>query len=54
MGNKRDYPDSPYEFIKEHEFKDSLEVYTNSTTLIPVSRVKELIEHYFKVYETDY
>lgn len=35
------------EFVKSYSFKDSEEVYTNGSNLIPVFRVEQMLEHYY-------
>jgi len=47
MDNIMNFPDSWEDFIKDYQFKDSDEVYTNGSDLIPVFRVMQMIEHYF-------
>ena len=42
------YPETIEEFIKQYSFKDTEEIYTNGTELIPVFRVMQAIEHYIK------
>ena len=39
------FPDDWREFLKDYSFRDSEEVYTNGSNLIPVFRVEQLIEH---------
>lgn len=46
MGETMDFPKTPQEFIEQNKFKDSEEVYTNGADLVPVFRVKQMIEHY--------
>lgn len=41
-------PDTPEEFIKDHQFVDTKEYYTNGSELISVYRVEQMIEHYFR------
>ena len=41
------FPENWEEFIKDYSFKDSEEVYTNGTVLVPVFRVEQMVEHYF-------
>lgn len=47
MGETMDFPKTPQEFIEQYKIKDSKEVYTNGSDLVPVFRVKQMIEHYF-------
>ena len=35
------------EFIEQYSFTDKEQVYTNGAELIPVFRVKQMLEHYF-------
>ena len=49
MGNNiMDFPADWKDFLKSYAFKDSEETYTNGSELIPVFRVEQMIEHYFK------
>ena len=41
------FPDTFEEFLEQYSFKDDRKVYTNGTTLIPVFRVNQMIDHYF-------
>lgn len=47
MGERMFFPETPEEFLADYEFKDSEEIYTNGAMLIPVFRVKQMMEHYF-------
>lgn len=40
-------PETPEEFIQMYSFKDSQELYTNGSQLMPVYRVEQLLEYYF-------
>lgn len=46
MGETMDFPKTPQEFIEQYKFKDSQEVYTNGADLVPMFRVRQMIEHY--------
>ena len=46
MGDIMSFPKTAEEFINDYKFKDRFEVYTNGSDLIPVFRVKQMIEHY--------
>lgn len=46
MNNVMDFPNSFEEFIKDYEFKDNKEIYTNGCELIPTFRVMQGYEHY--------
>lgn len=48
MTNSIEFPISIYDFLLENSFKDTDEVYTNGSLLIPTFRVKQAIEHYYK------
>ena len=48
MTNSIEFPNSIYEFLLDNSFKDTDEVYTNGSLLIPTFRVKQAIEHYYK------
>ena len=43
------FPKTAYEFIEQYSFKDEKQEYTNGAVLIPVFRVKHMVEHYFPV-----
>ncbi len=45
MNNTMEFPNTFDEFAKEYGFKDSKEIYTNGSELIPVFRVKQWLEH---------
>lgn len=49
MGEMMYFPDDPNEFLEQYSFKDKQEVYTNGAELIPVFRVKQMLEHYLSV-----
>lgn len=40
-----EFPETFEQFAKEYGFKDSKEVYTNGSDLIPIFRVKQWLEH---------
>ena len=42
------YPGTMEEFIEEYSFVDSKEEYTNGAKLIPVFRVKQGLEYFYK------
>lgn len=46
MGDKMEFPDNPMQFVEEYSFKDKDGIYTNGSDLIPVFRVKQMLEHY--------
>ncbi len=48
MGEMMNFPETPEEFVKQYSFRDKKEEYTNGSELIPVFRVEQMIEHYFK------
>jgi hypothetical protein len=43
-----DFPAKWEDFLRDYEFKDSKEVYTNGAMLISSFRVEQMIEHYFQ------
>ena len=45
MGDCMTFPDTLDEFLEQYQFKDSEEIYTNGSMLIPVFRVKQWAEH---------
>lgn len=49
MGDQMEFPENPIEFLEQYSFKDKHEIYTNGSELIPVFRVKQMIEHYLSV-----
>lgn len=48
MGESMSFPETPEEFINIYSFRDKKEEYTNGSELIPVFRVKQMIDHYFR------
>jgi len=46
MADMMTFPNTFEEFIKQYEFKDEDEVYTNGIELIPSFRVMQAWEHY--------
>lgn len=46
-GDSMDFPKTPEEFIQMYSFKDKNEVYTNGSELVPVFRVRQMLDHYF-------
>lgn len=48
MGDQMSFPDTIEEFLEQYSFKDRKEEYTNGAKLIPVFRVLQALEHYFK------
>lgn len=46
MADMMNFPSTFEEFIKQYEFKDKEEVYTNGAELIPSFRVMQAWEHY--------
>lgn len=48
MSDMMNFPKTPLEFVKSYKFKDSDEIYTNGSELIPVFRVEQMLEHYYK------
>jgi len=42
------FPDDVYDFIEQYGIRDTEEVYTNGSMLIPVFRVEQMIDHYFR------
>lgn len=48
MGDCMSFPETIEEFLNQYSFKDSEQVYTNGTVLIPLFRVQQALEHYFK------
>ena len=47
MADCMNFPKNPMEFVNSYSFKDSEEVYTNGSNLIPVFRVEQMLEHYY-------
>lgn len=41
------FPNTAEEFIEQYKFVDTKKEYTNGAELIPVFRVKQMMEHYF-------
>ncbi|OUQ69591.1 hypothetical protein B5E53_02295 [Eubacterium sp. An11] len=48
MGDMMSFPETPEEFLEQYSFVDKKEEYTNGAELIPVFRIKQMFEHYFK------
>ena len=48
MGDLQTFPDDPKDFLMDHSFVDSKQYYTNGASLIPVFRVEQMIDHYFR------
>lgn len=48
MNNMMEFPETPLEFVESYKFKDSDEIYTNGSELIPVFRVEQMLEHYYE------
>lgn len=46
-GDIMSFPATPMEFVQSYSFKDSQEIYTNGTELVPVFRIEQMLEHYF-------
>ena len=46
MSDKMMFPENIYDFLSDFAFKDSEEIYTNGSMLIPVFRVEQALEHY--------
>lgn len=46
MADRMTFPPTFEEFIKQYEFKDEDEVYTNGAELIPSFRVMQAWDHY--------
>ena len=47
MANCMAFPKTAEEFIEQYKFTDTKQEYTNGAELIPVFRVKQMLEHYF-------
>lgn len=45
MADCMTFPNTLDEFLEQYQFKDSEEIYTNGSMLIPVFRVKQWAEH---------
>ena len=41
------FPKTAEEFIEQYKFTDTKQEYTNGAELMPVFRVKQMLEHYF-------
>ena len=51
MADCMTFPEDWRDFLRDYSFRDSEEVYTNGSELIPVFRVEQLIEHLLKTRE---
>ena len=47
MSDVMQFPDNWWTFVQNYQIKDSDEVYTNGSMLIPSFRVRQMVEHYF-------
>lgn len=47
MGETMDFLKTPLEFIEQYRIIDNEEVYTNGAVLVPMLRVRQMIEQYF-------
>lgn len=47
MADCMTFPETVDEFIEQYGIRDTEEVYTNGSMLIPVFRVGQMIDHYF-------
>ena len=48
MSDSMTFPNTIEEFLENYSFIDKKEYYTNGTKLIPVFRVEQALEHYYK------
>lgn len=46
MADSMFFPEKWEDFLLDHEFEDSQEIYTNGSMLIPSFRVEQMMEHY--------
>ena len=49
MPERMTFPEKWEDFIEQYQFKDNDGAYTNGSMLIPVFRVKQMMEHYYDV-----
>lgn len=54
MGDQMTFPADPKEYLTQYSFWDKDEIYTNGSTLIPVFRVEQMLEHYATLKECAY
>ena len=47
MADVMEFPEYWEDFVKDYSFKDDQHIYTNGSELIPVSRVKQMVDEYF-------
>lgn len=47
MSDCMTFPKTADDFIEQYSFKDIKQEYTNGAELIPVFRVKQMLEHYY-------
>ena len=52
MADMMDYPPTWEEFIDNFTILDVEEVYTNRDVLVPLFRVKQMMEHYYRIEDT--
>ena len=41
------YPEHWWTFVQDYQIKDTEDAYTNGAMLVPVFRVRQMVEHYF-------
>jgi len=46
MDDCMSFPPTWQDFVAQYQFRDSEEVYTNGSKLIPVFRIEQMMEHY--------
>lgn len=47
MADCMDFPSSWEQFLHDYTFEDSRRIYTNGSRLVPIFRVKQMVNHYF-------
>lgn len=53
MADFMNYPKKPMDFIKQHSWKDTAEIYTNGSELVQVFRVEQMLDHYIPNHAKD-
>lgn len=48
MCKQMTFPEKWEDFIKQYSFKDTKGIYTNYSELVPIFRVKQMMDHYLK------
>ena len=53
MNDCMSFPPTWQDFVAQYQFRDSEEVYTNGSKLVPVFRIEQMMEHYHERIEKE-